>query len=175
MASVFWGPGLILCFHKVNSSRNTDCAPWGYVCFTLGVYINNPQCFRVKEWWDIQIYIFPCFLRKFQHEKGNQNCTRTYFHIPFLVFRGLTTLTNCRTRPVFYQWLSKVLANERRCYICNVFSNWPRPCSAIDRKRAQDLSLQSDLVRLVALRTKSQDVMPALRLRRMRARGRADL
>ena len=32
--------------------------------------------------------------------------------------------------------LSKVLANERRRYICNVFSQLPVPCSAIDRKGA---------------------------------------
>ena len=40
-----------------------------------------------------------------------------------------------------YLWLSKALANERRCYICNVFSHWLIPCSAIDRK--QDLGLFS--------------------------------
>ena len=34
-----------------------------------------------------------------------------------------------------YTW-ANVLANERRRYICDVFSNWLRPCSAIDRKRA---------------------------------------
>ena len=35
-----------------------------------------------------------------------------------------------------YLWLGKILSNEsrmreseRRCYICNVFSDWPRPCS----------------------------------------------
>ena len=32
---------------------------------------------------------------------------------------------------VFYLWLSKVSANERRRYICNVFSHWLRPCSTI--------------------------------------------
>ena len=37
--------------------------------------------------------------------------------------------------PIFYLWLSKVLANERRRYLCNVFSHWLRPCSAIDRKQ----------------------------------------
>ena len=29
---------------------------------------------------------------------------------------------------VFYIMLSKVLANERKCYICNVSSHWPRLC-----------------------------------------------
>ena len=42
---------------------------------------------------------------------------------------------NC-SEPVFYLWLSKVSANKRRRYICNVFSNWLRPCSAVDRKQA---------------------------------------
>ena len=37
----------------------------------------------------------------------------------------------------FCIWLSKVSANERRHYKCNVFSHWLRPCSAIDRKWAQ--------------------------------------
>ena len=32
--------------------------------------------------------------------------------------------------------LSKVSANERRCYICNVFSHWLRPCSVVDRRQA---------------------------------------
>ena len=41
--------------------------------------------------------------------------------------------------PVFYLWLSKVWAKERRRYICNVFSYWLRPWSAIDRKQAQDI------------------------------------
>ena len=30
--------------------------------------------------------------------------------------------------------LSKVLANERRCYLCNVFFHWLKPCSAVDGK-----------------------------------------
>ena len=40
-------------------------------------------------------------------------------------------------RHIFYLWLIKVWANERRCYICNIFSYWLRPCSAIDRKQVQ--------------------------------------
>ena len=39
--------------------------------------------------------------------------------------------------PVFYIWLSKVSAKERRRYICNVFSHWLRPCSVIDRNRTR--------------------------------------
>ena len=27
----------------------------------------------------------------------------------------------------------KVLANERRCFICNIFSHWLRPCPAINQ------------------------------------------
>ena len=41
--------------------------------------------------------------------------------------------------PGFYLWLSKVPANERRCYMWNVFSHWLRPCSATDRKQAKVL------------------------------------
>ena len=37
---------------------------------------------------------------------------------------------------VFYLWLSKVSVNERRHYICNVFSHWLRHFSAIGRQRA---------------------------------------
>ena len=40
--------------------------------------------------------------------------------------------------PFSYLWLSKVLANERRRYICNVFSHWPRPCSANTKKGPLD-------------------------------------
>ena len=36
--------------------------------------------------------------------------------------------------PVFSFGLSKVLANQRRRYICNILSHWPRPCSAIEGK-----------------------------------------
>ena len=36
--------------------------------------------------------------------------------------------------PVFYLWLNKVSANERRRYIYNVFSHWLRPCSTIYNK-----------------------------------------
>ena len=38
---------------------------------------------------------------------------------------------------MFYTWLSKVSANEKRRYICDVFSHWLGPCSAIDRKCAR--------------------------------------
>ena len=37
--------------------------------------------------------------------------------------------------PVFYLLLSIVPANDRRCFICSIFSHWPRPCSAIDGKQ----------------------------------------
>ena len=33
-----------------------------------------------------------------------------------------------------YLWLSTVSANERRRYICNVFSQWLRLCSGTDGK-----------------------------------------
>ena len=36
---------------------------------------------------------------------------------------------------IFYPCLSKVLANERRRYICNVFSHWLRPCWAENTER----------------------------------------
>ena len=32
--------------------------------------------------------------------------------------------------------LGLVSTNEKRCYICNIFSHWQRVCLAIDRKRA---------------------------------------
>ena len=38
------------------------------------------------------------------------------------------------SEPILYLWLCKVSANERRHYMCNVFSHWPRPCIVIDRK-----------------------------------------
>ena len=33
----------------------------------------------------------------------------------------------------FYFWQSKILASERRRYVCNVFSHWLRSCSAVDK------------------------------------------
>ena len=45
----------------------------------------------------------------------------------------------CCLRLVFYWRLSKISSNERRRCICNVFSHWLRPYSAIDRKKNQDL------------------------------------
>ena len=39
-----------------------------------------------------------------------------------------------RAGPFFNLWLSKVSANERRRYRCNVFSHWLRPCSVGDGK-----------------------------------------
>ena len=38
---------------------------------------------------------------------------------------------------VFYLWLNKVQANERRCYATNVFSHWLRPYSTKERKWIQ--------------------------------------
>ena len=38
------------------------------------------------------------------------------------------------TEPIFYLWLYKVSAKERRRCICNVFSHWQGPCSAIHNK-----------------------------------------
>ena len=40
-------------------------------------------------------------------------------------------------RPVFCLCPSKILGNERRCYISNIFSHWLRPCLGIVWK--QDL------------------------------------
>ena len=34
--------------------------------------------------------------------------------------------------PVLYIWLTEVPANGIKCYICNVFSHWLKPYSAID-------------------------------------------
>ena len=36
----------------------------------------------------------------------------------------------------FYQWLNK--ANERRCYMCKVLSNWLMHISATDKERVQE-------------------------------------
>ena len=41
------------------------------------------------------------------------------------------------SRPVFFLWMSKFLANERRRYIYKVFSHWSRTCSPTVRKRIQ--------------------------------------
>ena len=41
-----------------------------------------------------------------------------------------------RSKSFNYLWLSKVSTNERRHNICNVFSYWHRPYSAIARKQA---------------------------------------
>ena len=47
-------------------------------------------------------------------------------------------ISHGRSGPVLYSaWLNKVLANER-CYICNVFSNWLKLCSAIHRAWAHE-------------------------------------
>ena len=46
---------------------------------------------------------------------------------------------------IFYLWLKKVLSNERSCYICNIFSQWLRPCSGKDRKWAQVNCLCTDI------------------------------
>ena len=40
--------------------------------------------------------------------------------------------------PVFYLGLSMVSANERRRYVCSVFSHWLRCCSTIDRELKHD-------------------------------------
>ena len=36
--------------------------------------------------------------------------------------------------PVFYQWLSRYEANDRRCYKCNIISYRLIPCLVLDRK-----------------------------------------
>ena len=43
----------------------------------------------------------------------------------------------CPGRDELNLWLSKVLANDRRRYICNIFSHWLRPSPAMDRKWTQ--------------------------------------
>ena len=50
-----------------------------------------------------------------------------------------------RQRPIFYLWLNKVSANGRKCYICEVFSHWPIPCCAIERRRAKEVDLINSL------------------------------
>ena len=46
--------------------------------------------------------------------------------------------------PIFYLWLNEVLANERRLYMCHIFSHWLRPWSAIHRQQAK-ISLVTDV------------------------------
>ena len=41
-----------------------------------------------------------------------------------------------RLGPIFYLWLSKVSANERRCYICIVFSHCLRTWTTVDINQA---------------------------------------
>ena len=41
--------------------------------------------------------------------------------------------------PVFNLWLSKVSPNGIRRYMCNVYSQWLRPCSAINRKPGEEI------------------------------------
>ena len=43
---------------------------------------------------------------------------------------------------IFCLWMSKVSTNEKRCYICNIFSQWLGPCSTIDWRQAQCISDQ---------------------------------
>ena len=52
--------------------------------------------------------------------------------------------SQCLRHPatVLYLSLSKVLANERRRYMCNVFSHWLRPCLVIHRNCPQAPELQ---------------------------------
>ena len=43
-------------------------------------------------------------------------------------------------------WLSKVSANDRRCYKCDVFSHWLRTCSDRDREQGQEnLSINTQI------------------------------
>ena len=45
-------------------------------------------------------------------------------HVSIFKFGCIVRETYCsNSRPVFYLWLSKVLANERRLYICNVLNS----------------------------------------------------
>ena len=46
--------------------------------------------------------------------------------------------------PIFYLWLNEVLANERRLYMCHIFSHWLRPWSAIHKQQAK-ISLVTDV------------------------------
>ena len=41
--------------------------------------------------------------------------------------------------PVFNLWMGKILTNEIRRYMCNVYSQWLRPCSAINRKPGEEM------------------------------------
>ena len=51
------------------------------------------------------------------------------------ILSKITTIYQEWAVSVFCLWLSKVLANESRRYLRNVFSHWLRPYSTIDRKR----------------------------------------
>ena len=64
-----------------------------------------------------------------------QCCAMLTQQVRFSCYQSLYKAVNWQLF-IFYLWQSTVWANERRRYICNVFSHWLRLCSAIDRKWA---------------------------------------
>ena len=59
-------------------------------------------------------------------------------HVNCMVLRKWLRLHGCWNGLVFYLWLSKVSANQRRHYIFNTFSHQVRPCLSIDLFKKRD-------------------------------------
>ena len=71
---------------------------------------------------------------------GSFICACVLQYIPLIIQYGCVFVVTL-SRLVFFLRLSKVSANERRRYICNVFSHWLRPGSATERKRTPFLPI----------------------------------
>ena len=55
----------------------------------------------------------------------------------------ISSKTSDSTGSFFDLWPSKVSANERRCFICNAFTHWLKPCSAWDNKRVLNSNVEA--------------------------------
>ena len=66
-------------------------------------------------------------------------CTFQEVCIPFILccaFLSVSSWVYSYSWGLLHWHMGKVLANERRCHMCDIFPHWLGPCSAIDRERA---------------------------------------
>ena len=82
---------------------------------------------------------------------GNALCDKIKYHMSHAVIDY--TILGCKVdgKPgaVFFQWLSMVSANDRRCYRCYIFFHWS-PSSDIDRKQTLiEENLTKDIIEYV--------------------------
>ena len=141
LCSIHWSQVFSWDWRCSWSSANRWCSNYiwvinNFIAYQGATYIRGftivlPSQWTVKSTWCNRIW--PCHRCLHLHSRYSGH---TAHHLILENKEGKHYISTRTAGSVFHHWLSKVTANERRCYACTVFSHWLWLCTAIDRKWA---------------------------------------